>query len=371
MKTPEEHPLGNPDEGPTGRTAGRRLARKRRVDAEVMWREGFASEDLQAGARWRDKGHRAKVEVEKLPDVAGEGVQGMVTGVSRRTSSVELPDGTVVEASYSPRLRLTRESLVATGDVVTVHPAPGSGWLLTEIGERRSKLSRPGPDARDHLDIVVAANLDVLVIVASVTRPVFHPRFVDRFLIAAQLGGIEAVLFLNKSDLLKDCEDVDLSVYADLGLKVLRGSAETGEGIEALESHLAGKISALAGHSGVGKTSLLNRLVPAACEDVGEVRSKDGRGRHTTTRASLHRMRCGGKLIDTPGIRELAMHRLEANQVQLYFPEIEQFFGQCRFNDCLHQSEPGCKVSEASQTGEIRPERLASYLRILEGLREH
>jgi ribosome biogenesis GTPase len=216
----------------------------------------------------------------------------------------------------------------------------------------------------------VAANLDVLVIVASVTRPVFHPRFVDRFLIAAQLGGVAPLLFLNKSDLVASDADVDLSVYEGLGLSVLRGSAESGQGIEALRERLEGRMSAFAGHSGVGKTSLLNALVPKAMEQVGEVRSKDGRGRHTTTRSSLHRLSGGGRIIDTPGIRELALHRLESNQVQLYFPEIESLFGQCRFNDCLHQTEPGCKVREASENGTVRPERYASYLRILEGLRD-
>jgi len=359
-----------PEDPHQNRLAGRRLSRSRRVDAEVLWREGFASEDLRAGIRWNDRAGAAKVEVEKLPDVAGEGVEAVVTSVSRRTCGVEMPDGTLMDVAYSPRLRLTRESLVAAGDRVMVYPAPGSGWILTSVGERRTKLSRPGPDARDHLDIVVAANLDLLVIVASAARPAFHPRFVDRFLIAAQLGGVEPLLFLNKSDLVESDADVDLSVYEGLGLSVLRGSAESGDGIEVLRGRLEGKLSAFAGHSGVGKTSLLNALVPKAMEQVGEVRSKDGRGRHTTTRSSLHRLSGGGRIIDTPGIRELALHRLESNQVQLYFPEIESLFGQCRFNDCLHQTEPGCKVREASENGTVRPERFASYLRILEGLRD-
>lgn len=358
-----------PEDPHQNRLAGRRLSRSRRVDAEVLWREGFASEDLRAGIRWNDRAGAAKVKVEKLPDVAGEGVEAVVTSVNRRTSTVEMPDGSLLDVAYSPRLRLTRESLVAAGDRVMVYPAPGSGWILTEVKERRTKLSRPGPDARDHLDIVVAANLDLLVIVASAARPAFHPRFVDRFLIAAQLGGVEPLLFLNKSDLVESDADVDLSTYQDLGLSVLRGSAERRVGLEALRERLEGKLSAFAGHSGVGKTSLLNALVPEAQETVGEVRSKDGRGRHTTTRTSLHRLPGGGRIIDTPGIRELALHRIEPNQVQLYFPEIESLFGLCRFNDCLHQTEPGCKVREASEAGTIRPGRLASYQRILEGLR--
>jgi len=312
---------------------------------------------------------RGKVRVEKLPDVAGEALRAVVVSVSRRTCECEVLEGErageVLECAYSPRLRLGRESLVAVGDRAEIHPLPGSGWLLTALDERRTRLSRPGPDARDHLDIVVAANLDVLVIVAAIDRPAFHPRFIDRFLVVAQLGGVEPVIFLNKCDL---GPAPDMGAYERLGVPVLRGSASTGEGLDTLRDKVGDKWCALAGNSGVGKSSLVRALVPGSEVEVGEVRRKDGRGRHTTTRASVHRMPGGGRLVDTPGIRELALHRLEPAEVQLYFPEFEERFGTCRFNDCLHVREPGCAVREAVERHEIHPDRWASYLRILEGL---
>jgi len=356
-----------------GRSAGRRLSRARRPDAERNWREGFA-EEMHAGVkRKRDlRGTGAKVRVEKLPDVVGEGVTGLVVSVSRRTAEVEFQEGPrkgeIQIASYSPRLKLGRESLVAVGDRVTVYGLPGSGWLLAEVHERRTRLSRPGPDARDHLDIVVAANIDVLVIIVAAERPRFHPRFVDRFLVTAQLGGVEAVLFLNKCDLLPPEELPDLSTYERLGVKVLRGSATDGSGMEQLRQFLSGKWSAFAGNSGVGKSTLIASLCPREVIAVGEVRGKDGRGRHTTTRATIYGLDDGGRIVDTPGIRELALHRLKPSEVGLYFAEFEPYFGTCRFNDCMHTHEPGCAVRAAVETLAIHPDRYASYVRILETL---
>lgn len=355
------------------RSGGRRLARARRVDAEVLWREGFSEEQHAGVKRRRDlRGAGAKVKVEKLPDVVGEERRGLVVSVSRRTARIEFLDGEaageVVDASYSPRLELGRESLVAVGDRVSIFALPGSGWLLAAVHERRTRLSRPGPDARDHLDIVVASNIEILVIVVSADRPRFHPRFVDRFLVAAQLGGVHPVLFLNKCDLLPSEELPDLSTYERLGVRVVRGSAESGAGMDELRQILSGRWSAFAGNSGVGKSTLIALLCPGEAIETGEVRDKDGRGRHTTTRATVYRLPGGGRIVDTPGIRELALHRLTVAEVGLYFTEFEPLFGTCRFNDCIHVHEPGCAVRAAVESGSIDPDRYASYLRILETL---
>ncbi len=303
--------------------------------------------------------------------MVGDPLSVVVVGVSRRTAEVEVLSGErtgeVLDCSYSPRLVLGRESLVAVGDRATIHPLPGSGWLLTTLEERRTRLSRPGPDARGHLDIVVASNLDALIIVVSVDRPRFHPRFVDRFLVAAQLGGVAPALFLNKCDL--DTEEPDLETYRRLGVPVLRGSAVDGNGLDELRQFLSGRWSAFAGTSGVGKSSLVRALLPGAAAEVGDLREKDGRGRHTTTRASVYRLDAETRIVDTPGIRELAMHRLEPQEVQLYFTEFDAHFGTCRFNDCQHLHEPGCSVVRAVEEGTIHPDRYASYRRIMESLR--
>jgi len=356
-----------------GRSGGRRQSRARRVDAELMWREGFAEEIHSGVKRKRDlRGTGAKVRVDKLPDIVGEPVVGLVVSVSRRTAEVEFQDGPhkgqIHITSYSPRLKLGRESLVAVGDRVTVYALPGSGWLLAEVHERRTRLSRPGPDARDHLDIVVAANIDVLVIVVAADRPRFHPRFVDRFLVTAQLGAVASIIFLNKCDLLPPEELPDLSTYERLGVKVLYGSATSRDGMEELRQFLSGKWSAFAGNSGVGKSTLIASLCPKETIAVGEVRGKDGRGRHTTTRATIYSLPDGGRIVDTPGIRELALHRLKPDEVGLYFTEFEPLFGTCRFNDCLHTHEPGCAVRAAVEAETIHPDRYASYVRILDTL---
>jgi len=355
------------------RDGGRRLSRARRVDAEMIWREGFAEAPHSGVKRRRDlRGTGAKVRVDKLPDVQGAPRAGLVVSVSRRTALVEFLEGedagTVVDASYSPRLELGRESLVAVGDSVTLYALPGSGWLLANVGERRTRLSRPGPDARDHLDIVVAANIDVLVIVVSADRPRFHPRFVDRFLITAQLGGVESVIFMNKCDLLPPEEQPDLSMYERLGVRVVRGSATSGVGFDEIRQILSGRWSAFAGNSGVGKSTLIAALCPRETIDVGDVRGKDGRGRHTTTRATIYSLPGGGRIVDTPGIRELALHRLTVPELGLYFTEFEPLFGTCRFNDCIHVHEPGCAVRAAVDAGTINSDRYASYVRIVETL---
>jgi len=347
------------------------MSRARRPDVEAIWREGYSEDPMSGIHRRKDlRGARGKIRVEKLPDVAGDPLAGVVVSVSRRTAEVEILEGDllgqILMCQYSPRLVLGRESLVAVGDRAVVHPMPGSGWLLTSLEPRRTRLSRPGPDARDHLDIVVAANLDALVIVVSVDRPRFHPRFVDRFLVAAQWGGVAPALFLNKCDL--GIEEPDLSTYRRLGVPVFRGSAETGEGLEELRQFVSGKWSAFAGNSGVGKSSLIRELIPGANAEIGEVRNKDGRGRHTTTRAKVYQLSADTRIVDTPGIRELAMHRLSAQEIQLYFSEFDQYFGSCRFNDCRHDHEPGCAVAKAVEDGTVHPDRYASYLRILESL---
>ncbi len=366
----EAPPLESTD-GDLDRQGGRRLSRARRPDPEVIWREGFSDDPLGGIHRRKDlRGSRGKIRVEKLPDVAGDPLSTVVVSVSRRTVEVEVLEGErlgeIIACSYSPRLVLGRESLVAVGDRAQIHPLPGSGWLLTSLEPRRTRLSRPGPDARNHLDIVVAANLDVLVIVVSVDRPRFHPRFVDRFLVAAQLGGVAPAIFLNKCDL--DTPEPDLDTYRRLGVPVLKGSAVNPEGLDELRQFLSGRWSAFAGISGVGKSSLIQALVPGADAEIGEVRGKDGRGRHTTTRAKVYRISEATRIVDTPGIRELAMHRVSAQEIQLYFTDFNEFFGHCRFNDCLHSREPGCAVIQAMEEGQIHPDRYASYLRILESL---
>jgi ribosome biogenesis GTPase len=153
-----------------------------------------------------------------------------------------------------------------------------------------------------------------------------------------------------------------------MGIPVVAGSANTGVGLSELQERIGTRWAAFAGSSGVGKSSLVRAMIPDAAVEIGEVRRKDGRGRHTTTRSGVFRLPGGGRIIDTPGIRELALHRLSSIELQLYFSDFDAYFGKCRFNDCLHREEPGCAVADAVERGEIHADRWSSYLRILESI---
>jgi ribosome biogenesis GTPase len=234
---------------------------------------------------------------------------------------------------------------VAPGDEVSVRHEK-----VTGIGQRRTTLARTDP-ANPHRERVIAANIDLLVIVASMEDPPFRPGLVDRYLVAAARGGVSPVLCLNKMDVCADTTAADV-----FRVPVVRCSAATGEGIESLRDLLAGSMAVLAGHSGVGKSSLLNALADEGHARTGAVNDETGKGRHTTTGSRLYRLRNGARIIDTPGVREFGLGRVTLADLREAFPEFEG--AGCRFRDCAHREEPGCAVREAGGV------RYASYLRI-------
>ncbi len=279
-------------------------------------------------------------------------------------------------------------SALAVGDDVTVALTGGQhadatdedrdradGMILSrEL--RRTVLARPRPrsgkfrDAYDDeaFEKVIAANMDVLLIVAATRRPALRHGLIDRFLIIAERGELTPVLVINKIDLGRPDPHV-LRDFKALDIDILFCSAASGEGLDDLTAALAGKRSVLAGASGVGKTTLVNALLPDVNAVTRTVRDKDERGRHTTSAAVVYDLSCGGLIIDTPGIRELGM-KLDADELPWYFPEIEAVAPDCRFNDCTHTHEPGCAVQAAVESATITPRRYNSYLRILEDLDE-
>ncbi len=237
------------------------------------------------------------------------------------------------------------EMPVAPGDEVSVRHEKVAG-----IAPRRTTLARTDP-ANVYRERVIAANIDLLVIVASMEDPPFRPGLVDRYLIAAARGGISPVLCLNKMDLLADTSAADV-----FQVPVVRCSAVTGEGVETLRDLLAGSLAVLAGHSGVGKSSLLNALADEFHARTGVVSDETGKGRHTTTGSRLYQLRNGARIIDTPGVREFGLGRVTLTELQAAFPEFDG--AGCRFRDCSHREEPGCGVRDA------RGGRYASYLRL-------
>ncbi|HCT44515.1 MAG TPA: ribosome small subunit-dependent GTPase A, partial [Phycisphaerales bacterium] len=241
------------------------------------------------------------------------------------------------------------------------------------------------PDAHNpQQERVVAANVDVVVIVVSVASPPLHPRLIDRYLVAVEWGGCDAIIAVNKADLV-DADELEatlkkLDPYRDAGIPIAVCAAAPGDDsssrVDELRTLLAGKTCAFVGHSGVGKSSLANALDAQLGIETGAVRGLDQRGRHTTTASAMHFIdnpdQFGGgqiRVIDTPGVRFFGLADVSPDELRWLFPEFEPFVHSCKFNDCSHEHEPGCAVKEAVERGEISSARYDTYLRLLEELR--
>ncbi len=264
---------------------------------------------------------------------------------------------------------------VVVGDQVRVRPLPSFGadargqrlreGYIEEVLPRRSWLGRARGSKTAHITV---ANLDQAVVVMSLREPELNTHRLDRFLVLAEANDLRAVICLNKCDLLTKREiksEVQplLKLYGGLGYTTLLASAETDAGIPELREHLKGHISAVLGSSGVGKSSLINAVQPGLHLWVGDV-MEIGKGRHTTTEVSLHPLRDGGYIADTPGIKTVALLEQHEINFEMCFPEFKPYLGQCRFNDCTHLREPGCAVQAAVEAGQITQPRYESYVKM-------
>jgi len=211
--------------------------------------------------------------------------------------------------------------------------------------------------------------MDALLIVAATRQPPLREGLIDRFLIIAERGELQPIVVINKIDLAEPDQAV-LGELEGLDVKAICCSALRGDGLEELTSLLTGRRSILAGASGVGKTTLINALIPGIEAATQPVRIADERGRHTTAASVVYHLPGGGLITDTPGVRELGID-LKATELPWYFPEFEAYAGKCRFNDCTHTCEPDCAIVAAVESGEISPRRFDSYLRILDSLKEN
>ncbi len=379
--------------------------------------------------------------LENLPKI-----EGLVVGVYRRAVSV-LIEGRICYCAVAKTFRCPpNASALAVGDMVTVAV---SADLAAPLGAhadkeqmdgfvlarrlRQTALSRPKPTSTKRIDQyqpeifeqVIAANMDQILIIASMVQPKFRRRLVDRYLIVAERGLLVPLLVINKVDLRRPPDDL-LADMREMGLEVLCCSAETGEGLDEFRLRLAGKRSVLAGASGVGKSTLVNSLIPQADAVTRTVRPKDLRGRHTTVAATVYylpdpatmglavptpapavprgwtaekaaqeaaeaaepppqpvassvdrnyqaplpfKIPPGGMIVDTPGVRELGF-TIDAAKLPWYFPEFEPFVHQCHFSNCTHTHEPNCAVIAAVQRGEVPARRFESYIMIRQSLRD-
>jgi ribosome biogenesis GTPase len=255
--------------------------------------------------------------------------------------------------------------LVALGDRVGVHPLEDGRGIIEKIEPRSHALVRKAPGARGEYQQVLLANPDQVVFVFACANPQPHLRMLDRFLVIAEQQGIPAVIVANKIDLvgLEAAREM-FDLYLPLGYPVHYTSAKTGQGIEGLRAALAGKLSALAGPSGVGKSSLLNAIQPELGLAVREVSAATSKGRHATVVRQMFPLEAGGYVADLPGLRMLALWDITPEELDGYFPELRGLVQYCQFNDCTHLNEPGCAVRAAVETGKVHPERYDSYLRL-------
>lgn len=331
--------------------------------------------------------HRLAAPEENLEDLPK--AEGMVVGLFPGGVIVRI-DGREMLCGIAKTFRAPQgSSPLAVGDTATVALAEqhvrGSavredkdrtdGMVLAR-GPRRSALCRPQVTSgkrRDEyesetIEKVIVANMDAVLIVTSTREPLLRPGPIDRFLIVAERGELAPILAVNKIDLAGPDAEV-LEVFAALGVPIHPCSALTGEGVQSLAGALAGKQVVLAGASGVGKSALVNALVPGAGAATREIRAKDHRGRHTTSAAAVYELPGGGLIVDTPGVREIGIN-LTAAKLPWYFPEFEQRMNDCRFRNCTHTHEPHCAVMAAVEGGEIPARRYESYLRILATLND-
>lgn len=281
---------------------------------------------------------------------------------------VETREGVITAKLRGRLMKDPMESdAAALGDLVLVRRLDDGTGAIEEIMERERVLSRSAP-GRPDIEQVLVANPDQAVFVFSCAEPDPNFRMLDRMLVVAEREEIPAVICANKIDLvITRSAKMEFGPYRDLGYGVIYTSAKTGRGIRKLRKLLRNKISLLAGPSGVGKTSLLNRVQPDLGARTSAISEATGRGRHTTVVPELIPLKGDGYVADTPGLKAFALWDIEPEELDAYFPEIRTLVADCEFSDCTHMHEPGCAVIEAVQAGDILPERYDSYIRIRQG----
>lgn len=304
-----------------------------------------------------------------------DAMPGVVVRAYGKFSTVQLEDGRELLATVRGGLkrRWRGTDLIAVGDRV----------LVTDVGEGEGRIETVAPRTRalsrlarhtDDVEQVILANPDQALFLFAVRDPEPHPRLLDRFLVMAESRGLPALIGVNKMDLDGPADGEPSLARAIFGhyervYPVFYLSARTGQGLDELRRALAGKITAVAGPSGVGKSSLLNALDPSRERQVGAISAATGKGRHTTIATTLHRVpgAAATYLADTPGIRALSLQGVDLEDLDQCFPEFRPYLGDCRYADCDHLQEPGCAVREAVAVGKISPNRYESYAALRRG----
>jgi len=271
---------------------------------------------------------------------------------------------------------ITSTNPLAVGDKVSmeIENEGENSAIITTIHDRRNYITRQSPHNKRYHHIV-ASNLDQLMLIATLRDPKTSQGFIDRFLIAAEMYGVPAVLVFNKADIYRD-KEMELfsawsSIYTRIGYPVLLTSVLEGTGIPEIRERLRDKVTVLSGHSGVGKSSFINALFPEMKLRTNEVSDWSGKGMHTTTFAEMFDLPSGGSIIDTPGVREFGLIDVSKQELSHYFPEMRAVLGDCQFNNCMHLDEIKCAVKQAVREGRISEDRYVSYVNILDSITEN
>lgn len=271
--------------------------------------------------------------------------------------------------------KLTSTNPIAVGDTVgfEVENEGERSVMITQIFDRRNYINRQSPRMKHHQHII-AANVDQSLMIATLRDPRTSQGFIDRFLVACEMYHVPAIIVFNKLDVYRD-KDLDMlahvqSIYESVGYTVVATSILKGIGVATVNSLLQGKTTLISGHSGVGKSSFINAVIPDSTIRTRDVSDWSGKGQHTTTFAEMYDLPGGGRIIDTPGMREFGLVSVDKAELSGYFPEMRKRLADCQFNNCLHTNEPGCAIKQAVVDGEIEEDRYVSYYNILESLND-
>lgn len=293
--------------------------------------------------------------------------QGLIIKAQSGFFTVETGEGLVV-CQLRGKLKQGRAhgDIAALGDYVTITLLEDGSGVVENVEERKQALVRLDPRPQGEYQQVLLANADQVIFVFACAHPNPKLRMLDRFLVIAEKQKIPIIIIANKIDLVENAEDI-FGLYENIGYRVIYTSAKLEKGLDELRNVLKNKISALAGPSGVGKSSLLNALQPGLGLAVNEISKVMNKGRQTTVTRQMFPLEGGGYVADTPGWKSLALWDTEAAEMDAYFPELRDLVPHCQFSDCTHVHEPGCAVLAALQTEKIYPARYESYLRLRAG----
>lgn len=342
-----------------------------------QWRESERQVERKERAKAKHFGlndgvERSQDNLEFSIDREVNGDYATVSEIVGRVAKV-FYHGEFINCPLKKGLALNLLQTLSVGDAVTIG-IDGDGLVIEHLVKRKTVLSRLRRDssrrsaANEKNEQVVAANIDVAVIVVATQNPPLHPRFIDRYLILVEHSGIEPIICLNKCDL--GGNSGVLSSYRELGIEVVETSAVRDQGIDRLRDLIKGKTVVLVGQSGVGKSSLINAIAPGTNLRTGQTSEKTGRGKHTTTSSLLLAWNSDSYLIDTPGIRALEIWNITREDLQFYFNEIQELSSGCKYGNCIHYHElfEDCAVKRAVKEGRLSSARYDSYLRVLTDL---